>query len=644
MIIVGQDTAHDNGDRVGCACFLESLHDLFCDLGMGAAQDGKADQVGAFFDGALYDIVGRKADSCIDHIESEVSGGDGDHLGPVGMSVESGFSDEYPRPMSESFGESVDTVLERDASCFVEGECLSFDAGGCAVFAEDGAEGICPFACGDASECALDGSGHHILPVACGLLESLEGGLDFFGIALFASLLKECKGFVCGVWIDAEQAAVLVGHERRGQGVCPAIDADDDLFTALDAANACGHRAHQRTFHVAAVDGSVDAAHALDAFDLFACFGFDRFGFGLDDRASVEEVGIFEEIRFIREDLLKSQRPLLIPRSGKGEGFVPCGELECAAAGFSAECYAEGFDQDAPCVVFGLLFGQAEGVDLDTVAKASKAGILDVVARERDLVPEFDKCAHLTHLFDKADASVDKKADTFNDLIEVLFVDLLALLQDIKNTDGGGEGKGDFLCGCGASFLEVVRADIRGVPFGEVLEAVFVHLGDDAKVSIGWKKVSSTCEIFFDDIVLCGSAQGFNGDSAFLGERDVEGEQPHGCAVDGHGSVHLFERYRVEESVHIVEAVDGDTDFADFAFGEGMIAVVAALGGEIKGDGESRLSLCEILSVELVGGVDVGVSCVGAKDPRSVGCGFCVAIKEPMFGGVGRLGHDRSFR
>lgn len=306
VVLLGEDTAHHHGDGVGGTCIAKSLHDLLGDLEVGAAKNGKPDDIGAFFDGGLYDIVGGKADPRVDHIEAKMTCGDGDDLGSVGMSVQTGFSDKHTRSMPKALAEGLDTVLERASAVFLEREGLAFDAGSCAVFTKDTTQSIGPFSCRHASEGALDRGGHHILSAASGFLEGVKGRLDFFWTALLARLIEKGKRFVGGEGIDAKQAAVLVGYQGRGQAFGPTIDADDDLFAALDAADARRHRAHKSAFHVAALDRSVDTPHAKDMCDLFAGFGFDRVRFGLDHRASIEDVGVFEKIGFVSKDLLQA--------------------------------------------------------------------------------------------------------------------------------------------------------------------------------------------------------------------------------------------------------------------------------------------------------------------------------------------------
>ena len=107
-----------------------------------------------------------------------------------------------------------------------------------------------------------------------------------------------------------------------------------------------------------------------------------------------------------------------------------------------------------------------------------------------------------------------------------------------------------------------------------------------------------------------------------LGGGDVEGEEPGGGGVDRHRGVHRLERDAVEERAHVAEVGDGDADLADLAAGEGVVAVVAGLGGQVEGDREAGLAAGEVRAVERVRGGGGGMAGVGAEEPGLVAGGF----------------------
>ena len=93
----------------------------------------------------------------------------------------------------------------------------------------------------------------------------------------------------------------------------------------------------------------------------------------------------------------------------------------------------------------------------------------------------------------------------------------------------------------------------------------------------------------------------FRRHALFLGGDDVERHDRQHRAVHGHRHRHLVERDAGEQRPHVVDRVDRDAGHADVAGDARMIGVVAAVGGEIEGDGEALLAGGEIAAVEGVG-------------------------------------------
>ena len=86
-----------------------------------------------------------------------------------------------------------------------------------------------------------------------------------------------------------------------------------------------------------------------------------------------------------------------------------------------------------------------------------------------------------------------------------------------------------------------------------------------------------------------------------FGDGQIHGPDHRGGRIDGHRSGDVRERNLVEEHFHVRERADGHAAFADFAFGERMIGVVAHQRGQIEGDGEAGLALREQIAEALVG-------------------------------------------
>jgi hypothetical protein len=82
----------------------------------------------------------------------------------------------------------------------------------------------------------------------------------------------------------------------------------------------------------------------------------------------------------------------------------------------------------------------------------------------------------------------------------------------------------------------------------------------------------------------------FSVGNALLFARDDEERQDRDHrAVHRHRHAHLVERDAVEQDLHVLDAVDGDARLADIAHHARMVAVIAAMGGQIEGDRQALL-------------------------------------------------------
>ena len=85
------------------------------------------------------------------------------------------------------------------------------------------------------------------------------------------------------------------------------------------------------------------------------------------------------------------------------------------------------------------------------------------------------------------------------------------------------------------------------------------------------------------------------GDALLLGRDDVAREHRQHGAVHRHRHGHLVERDAVEEDLHVLDGVDRDARLADVADDARVVAVVAAVGGEVERDRQAHLPGGEVL-------------------------------------------------
>jgi hypothetical protein len=262
--------------------------------------------------------------------------------------------------------------------------------------------------------------GHDVAAAARRVAKLAESFLYGSAVACAAKRAQALDLLALGADVRLQYRAVQVCGQRRGLGLAELVHADHGLVAALDAPYAARVGIHEPLLHVAGFDGRDRAAELLDAGKLFVRTGDELGYFCLDRRGAQEKVRVFEQVGLVRHDLLRAQRPLLVPRARQAERLVPRGQLNGAGTCVLREDDAEHLERDADRVVLRLLLGQAERVDLYAVAETPHLLVGHGVAVAPELVPQPDERAHLAHLLDEADAGVTEERDPSEDACERL--------------------------------------------------------------------------------------------------------------------------------------------------------------------------------------------------------------------------------
>ena len=202
---------------------------------------------------------------------------------------------------------------------------------------------------------------------------------------------------------------------------------------------------------------------------------------------ALEQVGVLEQIGLEGEHLLDPQAPLLVPRPRQPERLVPGRQLDRAGAGVAPERHRQGLEHDPLDVVLRLRLGQAEAVDLDAVAHPQELRVGDAVAVPSDPLPHLAHRPQLRVLLDEPDAGVDEERDPAEDLREVRLGDLAARLDLVEHGDRSREGEGDLLHRRRPGLLQVVGADVGGVPVRDLVDAERDRVGDQPHRGAGGK-------------------------------------------------------------------------------------------------------------------------------------------------------------
>ena len=220
----------------------------------------------------------------------------------------------------------------------------------CSVLTKRFAQDVRPLASSPSRLSESDRGGHHVSPGSDIVSKSSLGCFYTPVVAVFPPLTNVVDQRLFDRSIDGEDVVVATewGLSRFGEDV----DTNDGEFARLDASSAFHHRRHEA---------------ALQQLDIFECAtqGKDFLQFGprgvskllrlrFDDVRTREEVSILKKVGLVGEHLLHPQRPLLIPRTGKSEGFVPRRQLDAPCSSILGQGDGEHFEHDALHVVFRL--------------------------------------------------------------------------------------------------------------------------------------------------------------------------------------------------------------------------------------------------------------------------------------------------
>ena len=191
-------------------------------------------------------------------------------------------------------------------------------------------------------------------------------------------------------------------------------------------------------------------------------------------------------------------------------------------------------------------------------------------------------------------------------------------LHRIEHGDPGRERIGELLDRRRTGLLQMVGADIHRVPLRHLLGREKDHVLDQPHGRAGREHIGAAREIFLDDVVLCRPLELLARDPLFVGDRDIEGEQPGGGRIDRHRGVHLAERNALEQGPHVAEMADRDANLAHLPPRQRMVAVIAGLGRQVEGDRQAGLPVGEVSPIERVRLLRRRMTRIGPNDPGFV--------------------------
>jgi hypothetical protein len=320
----------------------------------------------------------------------------------------------------------------------------------------------------------------------------------------------------------------------------------------------------------------------------------------------------------VNHHLLYAQGPLLVPRPWETERLIPGGQLDSSRACILREHNGEHLEHDPLHVVFWLLLGKSERVDLHAVAEPAQLRIGHAVSFGRELIPHHRQCPQLAALLDEPNARIDEERNPPDHLRHIRGGHLPGFPNCVEHRQRGTQREGHLLHRCRTRLLQMVAANVDRIPLGHPLDRKGNRVDDQAQRRPRRKDVGPPREVLLDDVILRRSAQLVGGDTPPLGERNIQRHQPRRRRIDRHRGVHLLQRQIREQRVEIIEAPDRDTHLAHLASRERVVGVIARLRRKVERDGQPRLSLGQVVAVERVRRAGRAVPRIGPDHPRSI--------------------------
>src|SRR5437867_7090807 len=135
----------------------------------------------------------------------------------------------------------------------------------------------------------------------------------------------------------------------------------------------------------------------------------------------------------------------------------------------------------------------------------------------------------------------------------------------------------------------MIAADTYRVPAGHFVRAVFYEVDGEFQRCFWRIDVRVPRNVLLQNIILCRSPQLVLRDTLFHSNRNVERKKDWRGGVDCHASADLSKVDALEETPHIIDAADCDSDSSNLSSSPGMIRVQTELGWKVECRAEPSL-------------------------------------------------------
>ena len=272
-----------------------------------------------------------------------------------------------------------------------------------------------------------------------------------------------------------------------------------------------------------------------------------------------------------------------------------------------------GLQGNADDVVVRLLSSQHGTSSLGMEAEHHGFSFLCMEAFFHDFRPYAAGSTELSNFFQYVVVGIPEEGQTASESVDVH----AGFQGSFYVSDAVGDGEGDFLGSRGTSFTDVVTGNGDGVPFRNVLGAIFEDVGDEAHGGLRREDVRAAGSVFFQDIVLNGAAKSFLRNALFLRNGDVHAEQYGSRSVDGHRGGNFVELDLVEQDFHISQGVDRNAYLTNFAFRHRIGGIITDLGRQVECAGQAAATVGQQVTITFVGFFSSGEASVHTHGPET---------------------------
>ena len=161
-----------------------------------------------------------------------------------------------------------------------------------------------------------------------------------------------------------------------------------------------------------------------------------------------------------------------------------------------------------------------------------------------------------------------------------------------------GQGIGQFLHQVRARLLHVIAGNRDRVELGHLVRGILDDVRNDPHRGFGRIDIGVADHELLEDVVLDRARQHRAVVSLLLARDDEIGQDRNDRAIHRHRHRHLVQRNAIKQDLHVLDTVDGDASLAHIAHHTRVIAVIAAMGGQIEGDRHPLLPRRKRLAIE----------------------------------------------